>query len=188
MSPCYHTLHNANFHRQFIIHKRKWEHYVTSDCLHCPHENLQNLQFFVFKCFFSHCFVGCCSQSVYSQTAKKKTTSLFISLWDEIIHFIILRGVFPLRHKVLYKAALNELCSMKRCGCLLECLIFISLKNWMDFCFVTDFRVLFSFSVCLPVFRLKVIASASARGMCPLHRDLPAELQVKGQRSSQLCH
>lgn len=56
-------------------------------------------------------------------------TSLFISLWDEIINFIILGGVFPLRHKMLYKASLNELCSTKHCRCLLECLIFISLKN-----------------------------------------------------------
>lgn len=155
--------------------------------LHCPQENLQNLHFCVFKCFFSHCFLGCCSHIFILPDSLKKTTSLFISLWDEIIHFIILRRVFPLRQKVLYKAALNELCSMKHCSCLLECLIFIPLKNWVDFCLVTDFYVLLSFSLCLPIFQFKVIASASARRMCPLHRDLPAEPQVKGQRSSQLC-
>lgn len=33
----------------------------------------------------------------------------------------------------------------------------------------------------LLIFPLKVIASVSARGMCPLHREWPAESQVKGQ-------
>ncbi len=183
---------------------RSWEHCLTPKSftvlsnrseLPLSSQNLQNLRFYLFK-LLSHCFSNCCSQIfILPQTKKKKSRPLLSFPPHEIINFgcyfilmhlfLILKGKLPLRHKAFYKAALNELCNMKRCCCLLERLIFISLENWMDFCFfVRRLCVPLCFSVHRPIFPFEGYCfSFCQRNVSPPQR---LDSWITGQRSGKL--
>lgn len=109
------TLHNPDKYRQLNLYMRRRERYVTPE-------------------------------SFTLLTKPSELAFIFIPMLHLLL-FLKLRqsDCYTLRQiekelapsEIFYKATLNKLCNMKRC-CLLECLIFISLKNRMDFCFVPD--------------------------------------------------
>lgn len=93
---------------------------------------------------------------LYYQMKKSRHPLSFMPISNYKLHFFyvyISYSESKVFSEVLYNAGLNKLCNMKHHRCLLECLLFILLKNWIDFCFMLDvlvscsaFRSVFQFS------------------------------------------